>query len=97
MSENPMPEQAPSIQINTGDDILRGRYANSLLVSHSPEEFVLDWLLNAPSGAHLVSRIVLNPAHVKRIVEVLSANLDQYERQFGEIPPPASPEEGHFH
>ncbi len=97
MTENPMPAQAPSIQINTGDDILRGRYANSLLVSHSPEEFVLDWLLNAPSGAHLVSRIILNPGHVKRIVEVLSANLDQYERQFGEIKSPAPPEEGRFH
>lgn len=78
-------QQATEIQINTGDDILRGKYSNNLIASHSADEFILDWLLNSPSGVHLVSRIIVSPSHVKRIIHALKENLDKYEKQFGTI------------
>ncbi len=73
------------IQINTGDEMMRGRYSNSLIVSHSPEEFILDWLLNSPSGTFLVSRIMVSPSNLRRIINALEDNLQKYERQYGPI------------
>jgi hypothetical protein len=77
--------KATEIQINTGDEMLRGRYSNSMMVAHGADEFILDWLLNSPTGAHLVSRIIVSPAHIKRIINALKENLDNYEKQFGSI------------
>jgi len=75
----------PQIQINTGDELMRGRYSNSLIVSHSPEEFIMDWLLNSPSGTFLVSRIMVSPGSLKRIISALADNMEKYERQYGPI------------
>lgn len=82
------PSQTPppaEIQINTGDEILRGKYSNNMITSHSADEFILDWLLNSPSGVHLVSRIIVTPTHLKRIIRALNDNLDKYEQQFGSV------------
>lgn len=83
-NENP-PRNPSSIQIVTSDEMSRGRYSNSMLVSHSAEEFIMEWLLNSPSGTHLVSRIIVSPAHAKRIVAALTENLARYEERFGPV------------
>jgi hypothetical protein len=85
MADKPDPKQPPQIQINTVDEISRGRYSNLMLVSHSSEEFMLDWILNSPNGAHLVSRIILSPGNLKRAIEALTINLKQYEDKFGTV------------
>ena len=85
MDDHSKTQQKTEIQINTGDEILRGKYSNNLIASHSADEFILDWLLNSPSGVHLVSRIIVTPSHVKRIIHVLKDNLEKYEKQFGNI------------
>jgi hypothetical protein len=77
-------EREQTVQIHADDDVSKGRYSNSMLVSHGPEEFIIDWLLQSPSGAHLVSRIIVSPAHMKRIVAALQENLDKYEGSFPE-------------
>lgn len=78
-------KQPKPVPINTGDELSRGRYSNSMLVTHSPEEFVIDWLLNSPGGTHLVSRIIVSPGHMKRIAAALQDNIRKYESRFGEI------------
>ena len=77
-------EQLP-VQINTTDEVSRGRYSNLLLVSHGPDEFILDWLLNSPNGPHLLSRIIISPGNAKRVIEALKANVEKYEQMFGAI------------
>jgi hypothetical protein len=52
------------------------------------EEFILDWMLNSPNGMHLVSRLVVTPGHMKRIVAALEDNLRRYEQTFGQIMTP---------
>ncbi len=74
-----------SVQITTVDELSRGRYSNSMLVSHGPEEFMIDWLLQSPNGVHLVSRIIVSPAHIKRILGALEDNITKYEEAYGEI------------
>jgi hypothetical protein len=73
------------IQVSTGDEVSRGRFSNNLLMAHSAEEFILDWILNSPSGMHLVSRIIVTPGHMKRIVGALTENLRRYEKEFGPV------------
>jgi len=85
MSNEKPPESGRQIQIITGDEMTRGRYSNNMAVSHSPEEFIIEWLLNSPSGTHLVSRIIVSPGHMKRIIGALSDNMQKYEAQFGSV------------
>jgi hypothetical protein len=81
MDDKIKPENMKQIKINTVDELSRGRYSNNMMVSHGADEFILDWLLNSPTGVHLVSRIIVSPAHVKRIINALKENLDNYEKQ----------------
>jgi len=85
MSNEKRPESAQQIQIITGDEMARGRYSNNMAVSHSPEEFIIEWLLNSPSGTHLVSRVIVSPGHMKRIIDALSDNMRKYESKFGPV------------
>jgi hypothetical protein len=86
------PEPEGQVQISADDEDLKGRYANLMSVSHTAEEFVLDFFAvtpaaNGPRG-HLVSRVIVSPSHYKRVVAALSDNLHKYEEQFGEIEDP---------
>ncbi len=85
MSKEKPPESGQQIQIITGDELARGRYSNNMAVSHSPEEFIIEWLLNSPSGTHLVSRVIVSPGHMKRIIDALSDNMRKYEGKFGPV------------
>ncbi len=78
-------KKSKQIQIKANEEMSQGRYSNSMFIAHGPEEFIIDWLLNSPTGAHLVSRIIVTPGHVKRIINALSDNLKRYEEKFGEI------------
>ena len=91
--EDTQPDDGASIQIIAGDEDLKGRYANLMSVSHTGEEFVLDFFAVTPaSGGQargtLVGRIVTSPPHFKRIVAALKDNLEKYEGQFGDIEEP---------
>jgi hypothetical protein len=77
-----LPQQ---IQVNTIDELSRGRFSNNILIAHNQEEFILDWMLNSPNGMHLVSRLVVTPGHMKRIAAALEENLRRYEQTFGQI------------
>ncbi|MCU0600005.1 MAG: DUF3467 domain-containing protein [Desulfobacterales bacterium] len=89
-------DQTKKIQINTMDDMSRGRFSNSMMITHSPEEFIIDWLINSPTGTHLTSRVIVTPGHVKRIIAALATNLQKYEQKFGEVKA-VPPSEQKFH
>jgi len=89
-------EQTKTIQINTMDDMSRGRFSNSMMITHTPEEFIIDWLMASPTGTHLTSRIIVTPGHIKRIIAALTTNLQKYEQKFGEIRS-ITPSEQKFH
>src|SRR5256885_10657201 len=73
MANEPKAPPQGMIQVVTGDEMSRGRYSNNMLVSHTPEEFIIDWLLNSPAGMHPVAPPVLRPGHFKRSPPALSA------------------------
>lgn len=76
-------QQPSSLNIKAPDAVLAGKYANMMQVSHSGEEFVLDFICAFEPAGELVSRLVVSPRHMKRIVHALQDNIKKYEEQHG--------------
>ncbi len=92
MSESEPREQALNVKI--GDEELKGRYSNLLRITHTREEFILDFVNLVPPQGVVTARIVTSPGHLKRIVRALAGNLTRYEEAFGTIPEAADPTGG---
>lgn len=77
------------IQIEVPNDEMQGRYANLAVISHSPNDFVLDMIFVAPNTpkARVQSRNIMTPENAKQLLYALKENIDKYEAHFGEIKP----------
>ena len=80
------------MRITAENETRRGAYSNLALISHRKEEFVLDFLFVDPQTqttkadqALLVSRVILNPGHMKRLYQAIGENIQRYEKNFGKI------------
>ena len=82
MSEENKPQE---MQISMPPEVQSGKYANQMLVAHTQEEFVLDFILGTPPAGVVNSRVIVSPGHAKRIANALLENVAKYEVQFGEI------------
>jgi hypothetical protein len=80
-----MDEPEAGLNVKISDDELKGRYSNLLRITHTREEFILDFINLAPPQGIVTSRIVTSPGHFKRIIRALAANLERYEEAFGTI------------
>ncbi len=79
--------QSPSLSIELTEEIAEGVYSNLVMIAHSPEEFILDFIRVMPGvpKARVKSRIVVTPGHAKRLLAALAENIQRYEVQHGEI------------
>lgn len=95
MADQQAAQGGQKMQIKITDDVLRGAYANAMQVSHTQEEFVLDFMnLSGLQGVGIVnSRVVISPGHLKRIIAALQENLKRYEDRFGSISVAEAPSE----
>jgi hypothetical protein len=82
---NEQQSQGQQMQIKAPDEALKGVYSNAVQISHTAEEFVLDFMDLFPPVGILSSRIIVSPGHVKRILAALSQNIKNFEEQFGQI------------
>lgn len=75
------------LQIQLDDEIANGRYVNMALVNHTETEFTLDFIYVQPQQprAKVVSRIITNPKHMKRLWLAIQDNLAKYEAKFGNV------------
>ena len=82
-----MPEEKKphELGIKITDEILKGVYANNMVVAHSKEEFFVDFINVIPPQGIVTARVIISPGHMKRIIKALSGNLGKYEAKFGEI------------
>jgi len=83
-----MEKQMKEIKLNIRAEnaTLGGSYANHMMLHMTREEFILDFLNVVPPHATLNSRIVVAPAHLKRMLKVLANTVEKYEKDFGELP-----------
>lgn len=83
--------QQQQVQIRAADQDLKGVYSNVMQVQHTQEEFILDFLGFTPQAAILVSRVIVSPGHLKRMIAALQDNLGKYEGSFGSVSPAEEP------
>ena len=81
------PKKQHQIKIELDDNVGQGEYANFAVVTHSPAEFVMDYIRVLPgmTKSKVKSRIIIAPMHAKTLVMALQDNIKKYERKFGEI------------
>ena len=73
------------INVNFPPELQGGVYSNNMVVSHTKEEFILDFLMVAPPAGAVTARVVVSPKHMKRILSTLQNNVSKYEINFGNI------------
>lgn len=75
------------LNIELSEEIAEGTYSNLAIITHSPSEFVIDFIKIMPGvpKARVKSRILLTPQHAKRLMIALSENVMKYEQLHGKI------------
>jgi Protein of unknown function (DUF3467) len=73
--------------IELSEEVAEGVYSNLAVITHSPAEFVIDFIRIMPGvpKSKVKSRIILTPEHAKRFVAALSDNISKYEAVHGPI------------
>lgn len=85
-------EEKRELKIKVPDEILGGVYANQMVVRHSREEFLLDFINLFPPEGVVNARVLVSPGHLKRMIRALRDNLERYEAQFGKLVEAPSPD-----
>lgn len=80
MSKNPN-----EIKVNIPPHLQGGAYANNMMVTHTREEFVMDFSFIVPPMGNVTARVITSPGHMKRIISALQDNVKKYEAHFGSI------------
>lgn len=76
-----------SLEIELKEEEASGTYSNLVMITHSPSEFVFDFISMMPAvkKAKVVKRLVLTPDHAKRLANALNENIRKFEAEHGPI------------
>jgi hypothetical protein len=88
MAEKPTQQQ---VKVSFPENLRGGVYSNNMLIAHTKEEFVLDFMMITPPVGSVTARVVISPGHMKRMVSALRQNLEKYESKFGKLIEAAEP------
>ncbi len=73
------------IPVDFPKELIGGVYSNNMAVSHTREEFIMDFLMLTPPSGAVTARVIVSPGHIKRIARALQENISKYEQEFGSI------------
>lgn len=80
-----MKENKQEIKVRFPEKVMGGVYANHMIVLHTKEEFIMDFIMASPPAGTVTARVITSPGHTKRIINALQENVKKYEEKFGEI------------
>jgi hypothetical protein len=85
MSEEKQKQHKLNIELS--DEVAQGTYSNLAIITHSPSEFVVDFVRIMPGTpkAKVKSRVILTPEHAKRLMKALQDNINKFEALHGPI------------
>ena len=80
-------KQENNVNIELSEEMATGVYSNLAIITHSPSEFVADFIQMMPGvpKGKVRSRIIMTPENAKRLVEALKENIGKYEQMHGTI------------
>ena len=75
------------INIELTEDVSSGIYSNLSIITHSPSEFIVDFVQLMPGvpKGKVQSRIILTPDNAKKLMKAMVENVQKYEQQHGTI------------
>ena len=75
------------VPINIDVETAKGAYSTVVYLTHTEEEFILDFgtMLPGMDGPVIVSRVIMSPQHAKRLQMALKDNIKIFESTFGTI------------
>jgi len=75
------------VNIELTEEISVGVYSNLAIITHSPSEFVNDFIQLMPGvpKGKVRSRVIMTPQNAKRLMQALQDNIQKYEQTFGKI------------
>lgn len=88
-----MSENKQQLKVQFSQDLHGGAYANNMFVTHTREEFIMDFLVVTPPTGTVTARVITSPGHMKRIIAALQENMQKYEQAFGEQQPADAPQD----
>ena len=79
--------QGQQLKIDVPAEIADGVYANLAVITHSPAEFITDFVSMMPGvpQAKVRARVIMTPQHAKRLTRALQENIAKYESVHGVI------------
>ncbi len=73
------------VPVKLPDKVLPGVYSNQMVVRHTRDEFLLDFIGLFPPQGVVNARVIVSPGHLKRMIRALKDNLSRYETRFGAV------------
>ena len=86
-AQDPDRQGQQSLNIELDEQVAEGVYSNLVMIAHSAEEFILDFIRVVPgvAKAKVKTRIIISPSHAKRLLAALADNVNRYEAANGPI------------
>ena len=89
----PVNPRRPTIQeiydeLKLPEELMGGSYANTLMIGHSPAEFVLDFITNFYPKAAVTARIFISAPQIPRLLETWTQAIEKFPNA---APPPRPP------
>ena len=84
MAEN---KNEQKMDLSISEEVAQGVYSNLAVLSHSENEFFVDFASMSPGipKAIVRSRVIMTPVNAKRLLRALQDNVSKYDEQFGVI------------
>ena len=75
------------IHLDVNEIVSQGVYSNLTLSNVNQEEFIMDFIFLQPNvnKGKVLSRIIMTPKNVKRLITMLDKQLKEYEKNIGPI------------
>ncbi len=78
-------QKGNAISVNFPASLAGGVYCNNLRVTHTKEEFIMDFMMVAPPAGVVTARVIMSPGHFKRTIAALHDNFNKYENKYGSV------------
>lgn len=83
------PNEKPQnhLNIELPEDVAGGQYSNLSIITHSPSEFIVDFIQLMPGvpKGKVKSRIIMTPDNAKKLMKAMMENVSKYEQTHGQI------------
>ena len=90
MTEQPAKKE---LKVAFPESLRGGVYSNNMVIAHTKEEFILDFMMITPPVGAVTARVIISPGHLKRSIKALTQSLEKYEKTFGTIQEAPEPQD----